>query len=410
MSDFQTKLEQYAELAVRVGVNVQAGQKLIINAPIHAVDFVRLVTRKAYEAGALLVKVNWGDDQVTRMRYELAPDESFDIGPKWYAAEMEELAENQGAVLHVVSDDPDLLKGIDSKRIAASQKASSIVLSKYREYVQSDKMSWSIVAVPSESWAAKVFPELPAEEQVNSMWDYIFKAVRVGEGDTIAAWQKHVSLLNEKAAYLNEKAYKQLHYVAPGTDLTIGLPEGHLWAAADSISERGDAFIANMPTEEVFTAPLKTDVNGYVSSTKPLSYGGTIIDNFKLTFKDGRIVGVEAEKGQDTLAHLVEMDEGAHYLGEVALVPHRSPISESNILYYNTLFDENASNHLAIGSAYAFNLQGGKQMNREELTARGLNNSLVHVDFMIGSGEMDIYGITKDGQQEPIFKQGGWAF
>ncbi len=410
MSDFQTKLEQYAELAVRVGVNVQAGQKLIINAPIHAVDFVRLVTRKAYEAGALLVKVNWGDDQVTRMRYELAPDESFDIGPKWYAAEMEELAENQGAVLHVVSDDPDLLKGIDSKRIAASQKASSIVLSKYREYVQSDKMSWSIVAVPSESWAAKVFPELPAEEQVNSMWDYIFKAVRVGEGDTIAAWQKHVSLLNEKAAYLNEKAYKQLHYVAPGTDLTIGLPEGHLWAAADSISERGDAFIANMPTEEVFTAPLKTDVNGYVSSTKPLSYGGTIIDNFKLTFKDGRIIGVEAEKGQDTLAHLVEMDEGAHYLGEVALVPHRSPISESNILYYNTLFDENASNHLAIGSAYAFNLQGGKQMNREELTARGLNNSLVHVDFMIGSGEMDIYGITKDGQQEPIFKQGGWAF
>ncbi|MCL9659747.1 aminopeptidase [Paenibacillus hunanensis] len=410
MSDFQTKLEQYAELAVRVGVNVQAGQKLIINAPIHAVDFVRLVTRKAYEAGALLVKVNWGDDQVTRMRYELAPDESFDIGPKWYAAEMEELAENQGAVLHVVSDDPDLLKGIDSKRIAASQKASSIVLSKYREYVQSDKMSWSIVAVPSESWAAKVFPELPAEEQVNSMWDYIFKAVRVGEGDTIAAWQKHVSLLNEKAAYLNEKAYKQLHYVAPGTDLTIGLPEGHLWAAADSISERGDAFIANMPTEEVFTAPLKTDVNGYVSSTKPLSYGGTIIDNFKLTFKDGRIVGVEAEKGQDTLAHLVEMDEGAHYLGEVALVPHRSPISESNILYYNTLFDENASNHLAIGSAYAFNLQGGKQMNREELTARGLNNSLVHVDFMIGSGEMDIYGITQDGQQEPIFKQGGWAF
>ncbi|MFD1887930.1 aminopeptidase [Paenibacillus wenxiniae] len=410
MPDFQTKLEQYAELAVRVGVNVQAGQKLIINAPIHAADFVRLITRKAYEAGALLVKVNWGDDQVTRMRYELAPDESFDIGPKWYAAEMEELAENQGAVLHVVSDDPDLLKGIDPKRIAASQKVSSTVLSKYREYVQSDKMSWSIVAVPSAAWAAKVFPDLPAEEQVNSMWEYIFKAVRVGEGDTIAAWQKHVSLLNEKAAYLNDKSYKQLHYVAPGTDLTIGLPEGHLWAAADSVSERGDAFIANMPTEEVFTAPLKTDVNGYVSSTKPLSYGGTIIDNFKLTFKDGRIVGVEAEKGQDTLEHLIEMDEGAHYLGEVALVPHRSPISESNILYYNTLFDENASNHLAIGSAYAFNLKGGKQMSREELTARGLNNSLTHVDFMIGSGEMDIYGITADGQQEPIFKQGGWAF
>jgi len=410
MSDFQTKLEQYAELAVRVGVNIQPGQRFIINAPIHAAEFVRLVTRKAYEAGAALVKVNWNDDQITRLRYELAPDESFEIGPKWYAAEMEELAVDGGAVLHVVSDDPDLLKGIDSKRIAASQKSSSIVLSKYREYVQSDKLSWSIVAVPSVSWAAKVFPNESPEEQVNTMWDYIFKAVRVGEGDAITAWEAHVKTLNEKSDYLNNKAYKQLHYVAPGTDLTIGLPKGHIWAAADSISQRGDAFIANMPTEEVFTAPLKTDVNGYVSSTKPLSYGGTIIDNFKLTFKDGRIVGVEAEKGQDTLQHLVEMDEGAHYLGEVALVPHRSPISMSNILYYNTLFDENASNHLAIGSAYAFNLQGGKEMSREELIERGLNNSLVHVDFMIGSGEMDIYGITEDGQEEPVFKQGGWAF
>ncbi|WP_017812154.1 aminopeptidase [Paenibacillus shenyangensis] len=410
MSDFQTKLEQYAELAVRVGVNIQPGQRFIINAPIHAAEFVRLVTRKAYEAGAALVKVNWNDDQITRLRYELAPDESFEIGPKWYAAEMEELAVDGGAVLHVVSDDPDLLKGIDSKRIAASQKSSSIVLSKYREYVQSDKLSWSIVAVPSDSWAAKVFPNESPEEQVNTMWDYIFKAVRVGEGDAITAWEAHVKTLNEKSDYLNNKAYKQLHYVAPGTNLTIGLPKGHIWAAADSISQRGDAFIANMPTEEVFTAPLKTDVNGYVSSTKPLSYGGTIIDNFKLTFKDGRIVGVEAEKGQDTLQHLVEMDEGAHYLGEVALVPHRSPISMSNILYYNTLFDENASNHLAIGSAYAFNLQGGKEMSREELTERGLNNSLVHVDFMIGSGEMDIYGITEDGQEEPVFKQGGWAF
>ncbi|WP_411346930.1 aminopeptidase [Paenibacillus sp. WLX2291] len=410
MSDFQTNLEQYAELAVRVGVNVQPGQKFIINAPLHAAEFVRLLTKKGYEAGALLVKVNWSDDQITRLRYELAPDESFELGPKWYAAEMEELAEEQGAVLHVVSDDPDLLKGIDSKRIATFQKAASKVLVKYREYVQSDKMSWSIVAVPSKAWAAKVFPDQPAEEQINHMWDYIFKAVRVGQGDTISAWQEHVKLLNEKSKYLNDKAYKQLHYVAPGTDLTIGLPEGHIWAAADSVSERGDSFIANMPTEEVFTAPLKSDVNGYVSSTKPLSYGGTIIDNFKLTFKDGRIVGVEAEKGQETLEHLVEMDEGAHYLGEVALVPHRSPISESNILYYNTLFDENASNHLAIGSAYAFNLQGGKQMSRDELTERGLNNSLVHVDFMIGSGEMDIYGITEDGKEEPVFKQGGWAF
>ncbi|MDN4618268.1 aminopeptidase [Paenibacillus sp. PsM32] len=410
MSDFQSKLEQYAELAVRVGVNIQPGQRLVINASIDAVEFVRVVTKKAYEAGAVLVKVNWSDDQIARMRYDLAPDESFEIGPKWYAAEMEELAVDGGAILHVVSDDPDLLKGVNPERISTYQMTANKALAKYREYVQSEKLSWSIVAVPSEAWAAKVFPDVAKEEQVSAMWDAILKAVRVGNGDAIEAWEKHVELLNTKSKYLNDKAYKQLHYVAPGTDLTIGLPEGHLWAAAESTSERGFTFMANMPTEEVFTAPLKSDVNGYVSSTKPLSYGGNIIDNFKLTFKDGRIVGIEAQQGQDTLERLVSMDEGSHYLGEVALVPHKSPISESNILYYNTLFDENASNHLAIGSAYAFNLIGGKELSRDELNERGLNNSLTHVDFMIGSGEMDIYGITKDGEKEPVFRQGEWAF
>lgn len=410
MSDFQTNLNKYAELAVKVGVNVQPGQILMIDAGIESLEYVRLVVKHAYAAGAKLVKVNWADEAITRMRYDLAPDESFEIAPKWTAAEREELAENGGAMLAVVSNNPDLLKGVDSSRISTLQKVSGKALSKYREYAQSNKLAWSIVAVPSAAWAAKVFPNLPENEQVPAMWEAIFKAVRVDLADPVAAWQQHIDTLNAKAVYLNEKKYKALHYTAPGTDLTIELPKTHLWVAADSESERGVAFVANMPTEEVFTAAFKTGVSGTVSSTKPLSYGGTIIDNFTLTFENGRIVDVKAEQGEDTLKNLVEMDEGSHYIGEVALVPHKSPISESGILYYNTLFDENASNHLAIGSAYAFNIEGGTTMSREELAQAGINQSLAHVDFMIGSAEMNIDGISEDGTAEPVFRNGSWAF
>ncbi|OWR32643.1 aminopeptidase [Saccharibacillus sp. O23] len=410
MSDFQTNLNKYAELAVKVGVNVQPGQILMIDAGIESLEYVRLVVKHAYAAGAKLVKVNWADEAITRMRYDLAPDDSFEIAPKWTAAEREELAENGGAMLAVVSNNPDLLKGVDSSRISTLQKVSGKALSKYREYAQSNKLAWSIVAVPSAAWAAKVFPNLPENEQVPAMWEAIFKAVRVDLADPVAAWQEHIDTLNAKAVYLNEKKYKALHYTAPGTDLTIELPKTHLWVAADSESERGVAFVANMPTEEVFTAAFKTGVSGTVSSTKPLSYGGTIIDNFTLTFENGRIVDVKAEQGEDTLKNLVEMDEGSHYIGEVALVPHKSPISESGILYYNTLFDENASNHLAIGSAYAFNIEGGTTMSREELAEAGINQSLAHVDFMIGSGEMNIDGISEDGTAEPVFRNGSWAF
>lgn len=410
MSDFQTNLNKYAELAVKVGVNVQPGQILMIDAGVESLEYVRLVVKHAYAAGAKLVKVNLADEAITRMRYDLAPDDSFEIAPKWTAAEREELAENGGAMLAVISNNPDLLNGVDPNRISTLQKVSGEALSKYRQYVQSDKLAWSIVAVPSEAWAAKVFPHLPENEQIPAMWDAIFKAVRVDQPDPVAAWQQHIATLNDKSTYLNSKKYKALHYTAPGTDLTIELPATHLWVAADSESERGTAFVANMPTEEVFTAALKTGVSGTVSSTKPLSYGGNIIDNFTLTFENGRIVDVKAEQGEETLKRLVEMDEGSHYIGEVALVPHKSPISESGILYYNTLFDENASNHLAIGSAYAFNIEGGKSMSREELAEAGINQSLAHVDFMIGSAEMNIDGITQDGTAEPVFRGGNWAF
>jgi aminopeptidase len=409
MTEFQQQLIKYAELAVRVGVNIQKGQTLVVNAPISSADFVRIIVKKAYDAGAKLVKVNWSDEVVTRLQYELAADETFTQPPTWYAGEIIELVENGAAVMSVLAENPDLLNGIPQERIMNAQRTRGLALSKYRQYVQSDKFSWCIVAVPSDKWAAKVFPDLDTTEQVHKLWEAIFHTVRVDQENPIEAWQTHLDILATKSAILNSKKYKKLHYIAPGTDLTIELPIGHIWAAGDSTNEQGNRFVANMPTEEVFTAPLKTGVNGIVRSTKPLSYGGNIIDNFSLTFENGRIVSVNAEKGQESLERLVAMDEGSHYLGEVALVPHHSPISESNILYYNTLFDENASNHLAIGSAYAFCLEGGKNMTQEQLSEHGLNTSITHEDFMIGSAQMDINGITEDGIEEPVFRQGNWA-
>lgn len=409
-STFEAQLTKYAELAVKIGVNIQPNQYLYIAASIESAPFVQVVTKIAYEIGAKQVFVDYTDDQITRTRYELAPADSFDFFPPWKVQEREWLAEEGAAFMSIVSQSPDLLSGIDSKRIASFQKASGTALNKYRQYVQSDKISWTVIAAPSKQWARKVFPELPEEKQVEALWDAIFKATRADLDNPVEAWAQHNDNLHEKVDYLNNKNYAKLHYTAPGTDLTIELPKGHLWCGAGSINEKGEEFMANMPTEEVFTVPHKDGVNGYVSSTKPLSYGGNIIDNFKLTFENGRIVQVEAAQGEEVLKNLVATDEGSHYLGEVALVPFHSPISQSNILFYNTLFDENASNHLAIGSAYAFCIEGGKSMSSDELKAHGLNESITHVDFMIGSELMNIDGVTADGQSEPVFRNGNWAF
>ena len=410
MADLTANLLKYAELAVKVGVNIQKGQTLVINTALEGAELVRLIAKKAYEAGAKEVVVNWTDDALSRLKYEYADASVFQEFPRHYAEARIEQAENGAAFLSVVSSSPDLLKGVNPEKIANFQKAQGKALAKFREYIQSDKVSWSIIAVPSKAWADMVFPEAPVDDRVNLLWEAIFKATRVDTEDPVLAWKQHNENLHEKVEYLNRKHYKKLHYTAPGTDLTIELPEKHIWCGAGSVSEAGVDFMANMPTEEVFSMPLKTGVNGTVSSTKPLSYGGNIIDGFTLTFEEGKIVDVKAEKGEEILKDLIGTDEGSHYLGEVALVPHQSPISESNILYYNTLFDENASNHLAIGSAYAFNLDGGKTMTRKELSANGANESLTHVDFMIGSSEMNIDGITEDGQREPVFRNGNWAF
>ncbi|WP_226681493.1 aminopeptidase [Sutcliffiella horikoshii] len=409
MSNLQKTMEKYAELSVKVGVNVQKGQTLIVNADIATAPFVRLVTKKAYEAGAKLVQIEWTDEQVTRIRYDKAPNESFEYFPTWRAEMLEKAYEEGAAMLAITSVNPDLLKGVDASKIANLQKAAGEATKGYRKMVMADKISWSIVAVPSKGWSAKVFPDLTEQEQEEKLWEAIFHATRANLEDPVQAWMDHKEKLSEKVEFLNEKKFKSLHYKAEGTDLTIELAEKHVWIGPESINENGVAFIANMPTEEVFTTPLKTGVNGTVRSSKPLNYGGNMIDNFSITFENGKIVSFEAEEGYETLQKLIETDEGSHYLGEVALVPHDSPISNTNLIFYNTLFDENASHHLAIGNAYSFALEGGKQMSEEELEAAGANSSITHVDFMIGSSDMDIDGITKDGERVPLFRQGNWA-
>lgn len=410
MTTFQQKLHNYAQLAVEVGVNIQPDQILFISASTDTIEFVRLITEKAYDAGARQVIVDLNDDVLTRLRFEKAPADSFSEFPEWKVMEREQLAEKGAAFMSIISQSPDLLNGIDSNRIANNQKASGRALDQFRQKMQADKFSWTVIAAPSQMWAEKVFPNLPKEEQIPALWDAIFKAVRADLDHPVEAWKDHDENLHQKVDYLNEKNYATLHYKAPGTDLTVALPEGHLWCGAGSVNQNGVSFMANMPTEEVFTVPHKTGVNGYVSSTKPLSYGGNIIDQFTLTFEDGRVTKASAKQGEEVLKQLIQTDEGAKHLGEAALVPHGSPISQSNILFFNTLFDENASHHFALGSAYAFCLDGGKEMNREELESHGLNQSITHVDFMIGSDQMDVDGICKDGTVEAIFRNGQWAF
>lgn len=404
------ELQKYADLIVRTAVHIQPGQELWINAPIHVPELVRLIAKRAYEEGAKRVHVEWQDELLTKLTYQLAPDEAFEQYPAWRAQAVTELAQQGGAYLLIKSGDPELLKDVDPKRVADYSRVSSAALAKWREYMSSKRMTWSIVAAPSDNWAKLVFPELDAKAAVEALWQAIFRAVRVHLEDPVQAWKEHNDALLAKRAYLNGKQYKKLHYRAPGTDLVIELPENHLWNGGISTNERGNTFNPNVPTEEVYTAPRREGTNGVVRSTKPLSYQGNLIENFSLTFENGRVVDFQAEKGYDSLKTMLDLDGNSRYLGEAALVPHRSPISESNLIFFNTLFDENASNHLALGNAYPTCVEGGASMSREELERAGLNQSILHVDFMIGSAEMDIDGITDDGRIEPIFRQGNWAF
>lgn len=410
MLSFQQKLENYAELIVKVGSNLQKNQYLFVDVTVENIELARMIAKKGYEAGAKQVFINYEDDALTRLHFEKAPLEEFDHFPIWKTAERDWLAEHGAASIKVKSSSPDLLKGIEAEKIIASQKSMGKGLENYRRAAQANKVSWTVVAAPSEDWANTMFSHLEKEQQVPALWDAIFAATRADLENPVEAWKKHDAILSSKVDQLNELNLLKLHYTAPGTDLTIELPQNHIWSGGGSKNVAGFDFMANIPTEEVFTAPFKDGVDGYVSSTKPLSYSGNIIDDFKITFEKGRITAAEAKQGETVLKNLIATDEGSHFLGEVALVPHDSPISNSGLLYYNTLFDENASNHLAIGSAYAFCVKDGTKMSQEQLAEVGLNRSMTHVDFMIGSEKMDIDGITQDGQVIPVFRKGNWAF
>ena len=392
MKNFETVLNEYAKLCVKVGINLQPNQPLVINAPIEGADFVRLVAKHAYEAGASEVHVNWNDEVLTKLKYENAPMEVFENFPKWYADGLEDYAKKGAGFLSISAQDPELLKEIDPKKIAASNKSSSMALKEFRNYTMNDINAWCVVSIPTKSWAKRVFPDVSEEEEaVEKLWTAIFNATRMYLDDPIKAWENHMSNLKEKVEFLNEKNLKSLHYTSSnGTDLVVELPEGHIWAGGGAINSKNTYFAPNMPTEEVFTMPLKTGVNGVVYSTKPLNYAGNTIDEFKLIFKDGKVMDFDAKVGKETLGLLLDTDEGAKHLGEVALVPFDSPISNSNIVFINTLFDENASCHFAFGKAYPTNIKGGEKMSDEELEANGVNNSLTHVDFMIGSEDMNI--------------------
>lgn len=409
MNSFNENIEKYASLAIKVGVNIQKGQTLIINSPIECAEFTRIVAKCAYENGAKNVHVRWSDEDLALIKYLNAPDEAFDEFPKWEADGLELLAKNGAAVISISASNPELLKDVDPKRIAAANKARSLALKNYREYIMNSTISWCVISIPTKAWAKKVFSNITEDEAIKKLWDNIFKIVRVDKNDPINAWNEHLQTLSDRVEFLNDKNFKSLHFKSTVTDLTIELPKGHLWAGGGENNSNKTYFVANMPTEEVFTMPLKTGINGTVRNTKPFNYAGNLIDNFTLTFKDGKIVDFKAKVGHETLKKLLETDEGASYIGEVALVAYDSPISNSNIVFYNTLFDENASCHLAFGMAYPTCIENGTEMTSEQLQEAGANNSLIHEDFMIGSSDMNIVGETHDGEKIQIFESGNWT-
>lgn len=410
LENFNENLKKYARLIAETGVNVQDNHTVVLQISVDQAPLARLITEEAYRLGAAEVIVQWSDETIQREFLAHAATDRIENVPQYKIDQTDDWIAKGASRISVVSSNPDALAGVDAQRVAAFQAANGEALVNLRKATQANKVSWTVVAAASEGWAAKVFPELAtSEEQVDALWNEIFKTTRIYEENPVIAWDIHDKKLQEKAAELNEQQFTALHYTAPGTDLTIGLPKNHLWEGAGSYNARGEEFMANMPTEEVFTAPDSRRVDGYVSSTKPLSYAGTIISGMKFTFKDGKVVDFSAEQGEEALKNLLAIDEGAKHLGEVALVPDPSPISQSGLIFYNTLFDENASNHLAFGSAYAFNLQGGTEMSEEELAEAGLNRSQTHVDFMVGSDKMNIDGIKEDGTIVPVFRNGDWA-
>ena len=405
------KQKQYANLLIKAGLNLQKGQALVIHCPVDCADFARLCADAAYDAGCKEVFLDWSDDYIRRQRYLRADESTFDKFPAWLKLLYLDTASQGAAQLSILATDPELLKGVEPDRIKRANVVQGTELKEYLDKVSASEFQWCVASAPTASWAAKVFPDKNIDDAVGALQDAIYSTVRIfDDGDPFELWEEHRRDVGRRKDTLTGYNFNSLHYKnSIGTDVTVGLPHNHFWEGGFETAKNGIDFCANMPTEEIFTSPLKTGVNGVIVSSKPLAHNGNIIDNFKLMLENGKIIKAEAERGQDTLENALSLDEGASYLGEVALVAHDSPISSQNILFYNTLFDENASCHFAFGNAYPC-VKGGRDMTAEQRIEAGLNDSITHVDFMIGTHDLSIVGTTHNGQEIPVFVDGNFAF
>ncbi len=408
-SPFETELDRLAEIAVKVGVRLAEGQDLVMTTPLAALPLARRIVTEAYKAGAGLVTTLFSDENMTLARYRHGHDAGFDHAAGWLYEGMGKAFGANCARLAIVGDNPMLLSGEDPVKVARANRAASLAFKPALEKIAGFDTNWSIVSYPSPAWAKLVFPDDSEEMAVAKLAHAIFAASRVDTDDPIGAWADHNARLAEKTAWLDAMNFDALHFTGPGTDLIVGLAEDHAWAGGASTAKNGITCNANIPSEEVFTTPHARKVEGRVSATKPLSHNGTLIENIVIRFEAGRVVEATATRGADVLHKLIETDEGARHIGEVALVPHSSPISQSGILYYNTLYDENAACHIALGQCYAKCFRNGTSLSPEDIAERGGNASLIHVDWMIGSDKIDIDGIRKDGTRIPVFCKGEWA-
>ena len=408
--DFKENLKKYAKLIVQIGVNIEKDQELMIRSPIEGAYFARELAEYAYQAGAKKVYVEYQDEELSKLTYTYASHETLGEYPSWIAEGYNELAKRGAAFISISASNPDLLKDIEPEKISIFQKAAGKALETYKRYISNSEVTWCVVSIPTLSWSKKLFPQMSEEEGVKLLWEKIFQVTRIDEEDPVKAWKVHTDQLTEKCTFLNDKKIKTLKYKAPGTDLTVELPTDHIWLGGGEYSTKGTYFVANMPTEEVFTMPYKYGVEGVLASTKPLNWGGNLIEDFTLVFKEGKIVECSAKKGEELLKKLIATDEGACYLGEVAIVPHSSPVSASQMIFFNTLFDENASCHFAIGSSYPITIKNGVHMSKEELEKQGANTSIIHEDFMVGSQNMTIEATTEEGEKFYLIQDGEWAF
>ncbi|MCL2199812.1 MAG: aminopeptidase [Defluviitaleaceae bacterium] len=407
----KTKLEKYAALLVRSGGNVQKGQFVMITGSVDNAVFVRMVQEAAYDAGASEVRIDWIDDQVNRTNYLRAAAEIFDEYPQWRVDKLKEQDDKGAVYLHVRSSDPDALAGVEADRLKRFAKVSGEATKEHRKLTMGSFRRWSIIATPSVAWAKKVFPDLSEADAVEKLWQYLLKGARADGNDPIADWAEHKKSFDARLNYLNEKQFDALKIkTGIGTDITLGLAKRHIWEGGGDVDKDGIPFLPNMPTEEIFTMPDRLRADGRVVASMPLSYNGNLIEGFEMTFKDGKVEKFSAKANEAALANIIEMDEGGSRLGEVAIVSNCSPIGQMNTLFYNTLFDENASSHFALGKAYPKNIEGGDKLSTEEFIAAGGNDSLVHVDFMFGTSDMNIWGIAADGTETHFYQDGEFVF